>query len=126
MDRRQVEQDIFLGTYSGRELLKKHNMDETGIWEVRGEDPNCDMGGSHHQPYLGTYEGTLRDVAEAAVEMSGFWQWGGGGSIKKLKIQKPTRIAEAEKLAILGKLNQRERVLLDLEDEYQVLIANSD
>jgi len=69
-------------SYSGRELLKKHSLSEYGIWRVYGEDPNCDMGGPHHQPDLGLYQGTLEDVIRLAVELPRFWNWGGGGDIK--------------------------------------------
>jgi hypothetical protein len=75
-------------SYSGRELLKKHTLSTVGLWRIHGEDPNCDMGGHHHQPYLGTVEGTLKDVIEYAVELKGFWQWGGGGSIDLVNVQK--------------------------------------
>lgn len=54
-----------------------------GIWEVRGEDPNCDLGGMHHSPLLGHYEGTIEDVLEHAMGLNGFWQWGGGGHLRK-------------------------------------------
>lgn len=52
------------------------------VYSVYGEDPNCDMGGSHICPFLGNVEGTFKDVLEhAANEMSRFYQWGGGGYI---------------------------------------------
>jgi hypothetical protein len=65
-------------------LMEKHKLDEEGIWQVYGEDPNCDMGGSHIQPYLGLFSGKLVDVLNYAVELPDFWQWGAGGDIKKL------------------------------------------
>jgi hypothetical protein len=71
--------------YSGKELLKKHSLDENGVWEVRGEDPNCDLGGHHHQPLLGYFEGTLEKVLLTAVNLSNFYSWGGGGDIKKVE-----------------------------------------
>lgn len=71
--------------YSGKELIKKHSLDEEGVWEVRGEDPNCDLGGHHHQPLLGYFEGTLEQVLLKAVNLSGFYSWGGGGDIKKVE-----------------------------------------
>lgn len=71
----------FFHTYSGKKLLQEHNLSEEGTWEVRGEDPNCDLGGSHHEPFLGIYSGRLEDVIRMAVELPGFWQWGGGGRI---------------------------------------------
>ena len=69
-------------TYSGARLLKNHSLDTYGIWEIYGEDPNCDFGGSHHQPFLGKFEGKLRNVIEAAVNMEHFYTWGGGGEIR--------------------------------------------
>lgn len=77
-------------SYSGRELLKKYSLDETGLWEILGEDPNCDFSGHHHQPKLGIVEGRLGDIIVYAVELGSFWQWGAGGDIKK--IGKPVRI----------------------------------
>jgi hypothetical protein len=77
----------YLNRYSGIALLEKHSLQEVGTWEVRGEDPNCDLGGSHHNPYLGTFHGRLQDVILKAVGMNGFWQWGGGGEIKLLEIE---------------------------------------
>lgn len=74
----------FLKTYSGEALVKKHNLAETGMWQIFGEDPNCDLGGSHVQPNLGFVEGNLEDVINYAVELPRFWQWGAGGSIKKV------------------------------------------
>jgi len=70
-------------TYSGRKLLGEHNLYEEGTWQVYGEDPNCDLGGPHHEPNLGLLEGKLRDVIEVAVNLPGFWAWGGGGRIVK-------------------------------------------
>lgn len=73
----------FLSRYNGQELLKKYSLQTEGTWEVRGEDPNCDLGGHHQQPLLGHYKGKLQDVIEEAVNLKGFWAWGAGGSITK-------------------------------------------
>jgi hypothetical protein len=75
-------------SYSGQRLREKHSLDEEGTWRIRGEDPNCDMGGHHYQPDLGTVEGKLSDVVEHAVNLSGFYTWGGGGDIGKVFIKK--------------------------------------
>ena len=75
----------YLGrTYSGGQLLKKHTLDEKGLWKVRGEDPNCDLGGSHHQPDLGVVEGTLQEALEYALAHKDFYTWGGGGNFEKI------------------------------------------
>lgn len=68
-------------TYSGCRLLEKHKLDETRTWHIKGEDPNCDWGGSHHQPDLGYFTGTLNDCIKYAISLPNFWTWGGGGSI---------------------------------------------
>lgn len=108
----------YLETYSGRELLKQHSLREQGIWCVRGEDPNCDLGGPHHEPMLGYFEGTLEDVIREAVELPSFWTWGGGGRITKqsppsvrkanpeASARKRSRIAELE--AELAKLKSEQ------------------
>ena len=92
----------YQNTYSYQELLKKHSLDDTGIWRIRGEDPNCDFGGHHYQPDLGTYEGRLEDVIRYAVGIPNFWTWGAGGDIVqerapiKIDATSTARRAEAE------------------------------
>lgn len=81
------ETERYLKTFSGRELLGRHSLDEVGIWKVLGEDPNCDLGGSHIKPDLGTFEGKLLDILNHGTSMKGFWQWGVGGDFIKVKIQ---------------------------------------
>lgn len=80
--------DQFLGTYSGRRLLEAHSLTEEGTWQIRGEDPNCDLGGHHHMPDLGTVQGKLDDIIAYAVELPGFWQWGSGGEIRAVHVRK--------------------------------------
>lgn len=62
---------------------KVYSPDEYGTWRVTGEDPNCDFGGHHHEPELGTFTGLYKDVVNKAVDLPGFLQWGGGGKIVK-------------------------------------------
>lgn len=83
--------DYLTGTYSGKRLLEKHSLSENGVWHVKGEDPNCDLGGSHVQPDLGIVEGTLKDALNYAVTHPRFYAWGGGGDIIKIQIIKPTQ-----------------------------------
>lgn len=76
----------FKRTYSYKQLLNQHSLEDRGVWEIRGEDPNADWGGHHHSPYLCTVEGRLKDVIESAVDLNNFWTWGGGGNIRLIKI----------------------------------------
>lgn len=69
-------------SYAGRELLKKHSLDEVGIWHIFGEDPNADLHGAHYQPDLGIVEGKLEDIIRYAILLDRFWQWGAGGDIR--------------------------------------------
>lgn len=84
----------YLETYAGRELVNKHTLNTVGVWRVRGEDPNCDWGGSHHQPDMGIYEGCLESVLDQVTAMSGFWQWGAGGSLELVKINPAKTVAQ--------------------------------
>ena len=81
MTETEIKVQHFLNTYSGRSLLCKHSLEEMGVWEVRGEDPNCDMGGYHHRPLLFRARGKLRDVIGEAVNYASFYTWGAGGEI---------------------------------------------
>lgn len=97
-------------SYAGRKLLENHSLDETGYWKILGEDPNCDMGGHHYQPDLGTFEGRLHDIIMYGVTLPGFWQWGAGGDFKFVgnSIQK----IDANSIAVRYELEQEE---LELE-----------
>ena len=110
--------DKYKRTYSYQSLLKKHSLDEVGIWEVRGEDPNCDLGGYHHQPKLGTFSGKLEDIVAYAVTLSGFWGWGSGGDI--IKVSAPVKIdsnSVATKIAIEQKIKYLEEELAKARNE---------
>lgn len=84
MSNKESAYDRYLTTWEGKRVLEQHSLSDTGYWEIRGEDPNCDMGGNHYQPDLGIVEGKLEDVILYAVDLPKFWSWGGGGSIKRL------------------------------------------
>jgi hypothetical protein len=84
----------------GRNLLEKHSLNEIGVWSVHGADPNCDMGGPHHMPFLGYFEGKLEDVIRLAIELPRFWQWG-GGEIKKVTGPGVVKVTPGTTTAIL-------------------------
>jgi hypothetical protein len=88
----QKDYERYMNTYECGSLLRKHSLTEEGVWHVYGEDPNCDMGGHHSNPYLGLFEGTLDDVIREAVSISGFFQWGSGGKIEKTKTPVPVKV----------------------------------
>lgn len=100
--KKQSALEQYRNTYSGKALLGKYPLTETGLWRIRGEDPNCDFGGHHYQPELGVVEGTLADVIDYAVGLKNFWTWGGGGDISLVEVKKidgaqNKRIAELRK-----------------------------
>lgn len=92
MEAKKTNYDRFFETYSGRQLLEKHSLNEYGIWKAYGEDPNCDFGGSHYEPEIGLYEGRLEDVLRKVTEMPKFWTWGAGGRVVKTEIQKAEKV----------------------------------
>lgn len=72
-----------VNNYLSHQHKSQYSANEEGIWEVFGEDENCDLGGPHHQPFLGRFEGRFIDVLTHAVALPAFYTWGGGGEIKK-------------------------------------------
>lgn len=71
--------DTFLASFYGKQLLKKFALTDHGVWKIHGEDPNFDMGGFHHMPHLGTFQGTLEEAIMYATKLNG---WGYGGNIE--------------------------------------------
>lgn len=103
-------------SYEGKTLLAKHSMSDVGIWHIKGEDPNCDMGGSHHQPSLGFVEGKLEDVIHYAVTLKGFWVWGAGGSITKINIIKVNQATTTKRIVAENQIRKMKDTLLTLEE----------
>ena len=64
-------------------------LETEGIWNIYGEDPNCDMTGHHHEPFLDRVEGRYVDAIVYSKNLPGFIQWGRGGKITK---HSPTKI----------------------------------
>lgn len=95
----------YMGTYSGKNL--KYPLSQEGTWRIRGEDSNCDLGGSHYMPELAIVEGKLEDVIRYGVQLPGFWQWGGGGDFTL--ISKPIKITAESNY-------QREMLLAEAAD----------
>jgi len=79
-------------TYSGKQLLEKYALTKYGIWCVKGEDPNPDFGGHHHEPILGYFEGTLEDVIKKAYTLKNWGAWGGAGTIVLAEPEKVTKL----------------------------------
>ena len=84
----------FLRGYSYRD--NPIPLDKEGIFRVLGEDPNSGFAGPHIMPELGIFRGKFRDVAEYAVSLDNFWQWGYGGSITEI-VAKEIKPESAEK-----------------------------
>lgn len=109
-------------SYSGRELLKKHSLDETGVWKILGEDPNCDFGGHHYQPELGIVEGRLGDIIAYAVELRSFWQWGAGGDIRKMNAPiKITAESNAERVRLEEQAARLREELKKIEQQLKTI-----
>ena len=105
----------YLNTYSGRELLTKYSLNETGTWKILGEDPNCDLGGHHGKPELGLYEGKLGDIIRYGVELMGFWQWGYGGEF--IKLAAPVKIDTD----VIRRKAELEKRAAELEEELKAI-----
>lgn len=77
----------WLKGYSGKRILDRYKLTDTGTWQIYGEDPNCDFGGYHHMPYLATVSGVLSDVVVHAVKLDRFFTWGSGGDIRRVEVE---------------------------------------
>lgn len=86
-----------------------------GVWRICGEDPNCDFGGYHSQPYLETVSGKLLDVVKYAVELPRFWSWGAGGSITEVIIKPITTESIAVRLETENKIKSLKAAIQQLE-----------
>ena len=76
----------FLNSYSGKRLLEENNLTDVGVWKISGEDPNCDFGGHHHNPYIATVQGTLEETIRYAVKQPRWFTWGRGGEINRVEV----------------------------------------
>lgn len=92
--------------YIRERLLRDRDPNESGSWHVYGEDPNCDLGGPHHEPYLGVFKGRFADVVDKALALPSFFTWGSGGRIDKAHI---TEVTYAEPKAPTKKALRAER-----------------
>ena len=112
----------YKNTYSYKQLIQKYKLTDEGLWKVRGEDSNCDFGGSHHMPELGVFEGKLQDIIAYAVTLSGFWQWGAGGDITR--VSAPIKIdanSSAKRVAAEQKIKGLEAQLAIARKELEAL-----
>lgn len=113
--------DKFFETYGGKRLLEKHSLNDVGVWLVKGEDPNCDWGGHHHNPSLGYLSGKLSEVVTEAVEMSGFWTWGAGGEITAVNIRLADPSSAQRRKELLIHIEELEQKILDAKSKLEKL-----
>jgi hypothetical protein len=109
----------FKDTYTGRKMLETTSIDECGVWDIYGEDPNCDMGGHHHTPFLERVSGRLEDVIAYAEQLPKFWLWGAGGEIRHYKEKNVKIIPEG--WGDKAKQQEREDKARKLQDEIEKL-----
>lgn len=109
----------YLETWNGKRLLEQYSLDTEGIWQVNGEDPNCDFSGHHYQPDMGVCTGKLVDVIREYVEYSNFWTWGGGGSFRLISIKKITPETSGRTKVLKEEIVQIEARLASLKKELE-------
>ena len=69
-----------------KELVKKHNLTESGTWVVWSENQTLETYIAPNYKFLGVYSGTLKFVIEVAVTLPEFWNFGEGGWIQKVDV----------------------------------------
>lgn len=115
-----------MDNYIKDRLLKENDPEEEGTWKILGEDPNCDLGGSHFQPDLGTVSGRYKDVIEYALTLTNFVQWGYGGNIKKIGSPKVKSIPKGFTAESLSSLYEQKKKLQKELNEIEEKISNLD
>ena len=88
-----------------KRLLEAHPANTFGTWRILGEDPNCDLGGSHHEPELETVTGSYGNVVDYAITLRGFFQWGSGGRI----VQVPNHYKNIDNIVNNPKVKELEK-----------------
>lgn len=91
-------------------------LDKVGNFRVKGEVLNPGFGGSRYQPELGIFRGKFEDVASYAVEISGFWQWGSGGSIEEIVIKEITADSSKKRKALLAEQKDLKKKLKEIKE----------
>jgi hypothetical protein len=74
--------------FPGTATFLKYTMDTHGVWQIRGEDPNCDSAGMHGKPHICYIEGTYEDAIKRAARAKDFFTFGSGGSIELIVVEK--------------------------------------
>ena len=94
---------------------------QEGVWQILGEDPNCDFGGSHHEPALATVQGSYATAVEFALDLPGFITWGGGGKIKKVEIIPVNRATLQQRMLLSSRRQTLKAELAEVDAELKKL-----
>jgi hypothetical protein len=74
-------------TTNGQELMEYHTLQDKGIWQMYGEDPDCHTPGQvPPDVLLVTVRGTLEQALKAAMGYPSFYTMGCGGKVCEIKI----------------------------------------
>jgi hypothetical protein len=111
--------------FARNRLLQKYDANSVGEWEIYGEDPNCDLGGYHHEPFLEKVSGRYLDVVEYALSLPRFFDWGSGGDIKSAIVSTRTipqgfTHEQAKKEDAKAKIKELESEIAKLKEEFKV------
>jgi hypothetical protein len=86
----------------------KYPLERYGIWDVHGDDENCDLGGSHIRPFLGRFEGRFIDVLRYAVTMPRWRCWGQGDVRLSAPVKKLTPADVIDKEDLVARIKEKQ------------------
>lgn len=93
---------------------------EYGVWEVFGEDPNCDFGGPHSNPKLGLLKGHFQDcLFYAAINLPRFYTWGYGGYLVKRTEENMVEVPDNYYKNYNSDLEKEKRELIKKKEELE-------
>ena len=102
-------------------LLKQYPPAEQGIWQIFGEDPNCDFGGPHVEPMLGTVQGDYASAVEYALGLRNFFTWGAGGRVERVQALKVDAATIKQRAILSSRRTTLKAQLADVEAELKKL-----
>lgn len=85
---KQKVADYITLTTNGKELMKHKTLQDVGIWQMYGEDPNCSPLTSVFKTdiLLITIQGSLEQALKIAMGFPSFYTMGCGGRVKEIVV----------------------------------------
>lgn len=100
---------------------EKYPHNTHGIWVIKGEDPNCDMGGSHVSPTLGYARGKYIDVLSFGRMLPRWNTWSpDGGRVEAIEVMEIDGQSVPKRVELQQEKNRLEKELEEVTEKLEV------